>query len=114
MNIDWKDALANLKDSGAIPEASEPTAEESTAASEPTAPTRKEKLNIVVERKGRKGKTATIIEGFLCSDDELDSVAQMLKKKIGTGGSARGGEILLQGEWRERAAEILRKEGYRI
>ena len=85
------------------------------APEEPTAPTvRKTKLSISMERKGRKGKTATIIYGFECDDEELEEIARTLKTKIGTGGSARGGEILIQGEWRDRAAELLRELGFRL
>lgn len=112
MNIDWKDALRGLQESGSIPRVPEEDAADKTAR--PEAPLCKaDKLNIIVERKGRRGKTATIIEGFSCGDAELQHIAQTLKKKIGTGGSARGGEILLQGEFREKAAAELRALGYK-
>ena len=108
MDIDWKDALSRLK--GDMPEA--PDTDDS-AASEAQDDAKKalprQKLHVVVERKGRKGKTATIIEGFLCDDEELQEIARSLKQKIGTGGSARGGEILLQGDWREKATQLLRE-----
>lgn len=106
--MDWKDALSALREG--LPEG-EPQKEE--AGEEDSCITAgKEKLHIVMERKGRKGKTATIIEGFLCDDATLQETAKTLKQKIGTGGSARGGEILLQGDWRERAAELLREMGH--
>lgn len=111
--MDWKNALSVLRT-----EMPEEDNEKSNTSSEEIVSERtdkkKETLHIVIERKGRKGKTATIIEGFLCDDEELESIARNLKQKIGTGGSARGGEILLQGEWRERAAEFLRNEGYKV
>ncbi len=111
MATDWKDALRAL--GGELPqeEASDATATEELAA--PVA-RKKTKLSISMERKGRKGKTATIIYGFECGDEELEEIARTLKTKIGTGGSARGGEILLQGEWRDRAAELLRELGFRL
>ncbi|MDE6218136.1 MAG: translation initiation factor [Muribaculaceae bacterium] len=112
MNIDWKDALKNLQESGDIPAAS---VEENEAAEEVSEkPEKKETLHIFVERKGRHGKTATIIEGFECSQEELQQTAATLKKKIGTGGSARGGEILLQGEFRDKAIDALRSLGYKV
>lgn len=111
MATDWKDALAALNASGAVPRAedeAEPQPESATPARS------KQTLHIAYERKGRKGKPATIVYGFDCADDEVESVAASLKKKIGVGGSARGGEILLQGDWREKAAELLRQMGYNI
>lgn len=109
MNIDWKDALSGLRDS--LPEEEEP---EVDVTNEESKGVQKSAVHIVVERKGRKGKTATIIEGFECEDDELKELAKTLKQKTGTGGSARGGEILLQGECREKAAELLRSMGYKV
>lgn len=106
MDLDWKDALSRLR--GDLPPGEE---EKEEAASSP-APVKKEKINISVERKGRKGKTATIADGFLCDDSELEEIASKAKRHLGTGGSARGGEILIQGECRERLAEFLRSLGY--
>lgn len=109
--MDWKDALAKLNDSGAIPQVDdEPAAE--AAPAKPAV--QKEPLNVLIDRKGRKGKTATIIEGFLCDDSEVEDIAKKLKQKIGTGGSSRDGEILLQGEWKERAATLLRELGFKV
>lgn len=111
MDIDWKDALGKLAASGALPQGEENT--EENADTEAASDFRRaSRLKIVIDKKGRKGKTATIIEGFVCTQEELERTAQMLKKKIGTGGSARGGEILLQGEWTEKAREILKSEGF--
>lgn len=110
METDWKDALSRLRDSGSLPEGEE-TAQPSAIAEKPQA---HPALTIQVEKKGRAGKTATIISGFTCTREELEETARRLKQAIGTGGSARGGEILLQGEWKARAAEFLRKEGYKV
>ncbi|MDE7381736.1 MAG: translation initiation factor [Muribaculaceae bacterium] len=110
MDLNWKSALEQLKNSGNLPEGEAITPPESSAGKPGTS----EKLHVVVERKGRHGKTATIIEGFTCDDSTLQDIARKLKQTIGTGGSARGGEILLQGEWREKVIEILRKEGHKI
>ena len=76
-------------------------------------PVQKEPLHVVIDRKGRKGKTATIIEGFTLPDEEVETIASELKRKIGTGGSSRGGEILLQGEWRQKVTELLRAKGFK-
>ena len=71
-----------------------------------------ERLEVVIDRKGRKGKTATIIAGFKADDAALRTLAGSLKQQLGTGGSARGGEILLQGDYRERVVELLRSMGF--
>lgn len=109
MAIDWKDMLGSLRDS--LPEGEEMPNEMDDNQSGATA---REVLHITVERKGRHGKTATIIDGFSCDDTQLQETARELKQKIGTGGSARGGEILLQGEWREKASQILRDMGHTV
>ena len=111
MALDWKDALGALR--ADLPEAEE-NIDNNDESAETSSADAREKLHIVVERKGRRGKTATIIEGFTCDDDTLQETARVLKQRIGTGGSARGGEILLQGEWKEKAAEILRSMGHSV
>lgn len=109
--MDWKDKLATLKDSPDIPKAQDDPVSEAQGSD---CMNLSDKLDVVVERKGRKGKTATIIGGFTCSDRQLQDIARILKQKIGTGGSARYNEILIQGEWRERTVEILKNLGYKI
>ena len=111
MNIDWKDALAGLKDSGTLPEGDAP---EASAPASDKAPASKSRLNIFYEKKGRAGKPATIITGFSADDpEEAASVASQLKKRLGCGGSARGGEILLQGDRREQVRPLLASLGYK-
>lgn len=82
------------------------------ASTEPAEVPVRQNLRVVIDRKGRKGKTATIIEGFTLPDEEVEEIASELKRKIGTGGSARGGEILLQGDWKEKTIELLKAKGY--
>lgn len=72
-------------------------------------------LTVSMERKGRGGKTATIISGFtLAGDDKIAGIASRLKSRLGTGGSARGGEILIQGDRRDDVAAWLRAQGYKV
>lgn len=115
MMDDWKDMLARLRSD--VPQVEEP-AEDADARENPDSnvkeSAKKELIHIVVEKKGRKGKTATIAEGFKCSDYELQEIASKAKRHLGTGGSARGGEILIQGECRERFAAFLRNEGFGV
>lgn len=71
----------------------------------------KQRLDIVLDRKGRKGKTATIVTGFVADDAAVEQVASQLKRHCGVGGSSRGGEILLQGDRREQARAWLVAHG---
>lgn len=113
MANDWKDALAGLMASGNIPEDKTPDSREPKEDEKPGAYPKQE-LNVVFERKGRGGKLATIIEGFTLSDDKVAEIATKLRRSLGTGGSSRGGEILLQGDCRPKAAALLRAMGFRV
>ena len=111
--MDWKDALASL--SGlpeGEPEAS-PTPQPDGSTTSQTH-NQKSPLHVLIEKKGRGGKTATIIEGFEISDEEIDDIAQTLKKKLGTGGSARGGEILIQGDRKADVLRLLKGMGFKV
>lgn len=105
---DWKDALKNLQASGSIPvdDTPEPVRKQHEE-------TPKGKLHIAVEKKGRGGKTATIVYGFTGTDAQLQALASQLRKRLGTGGSSRCGEILLQGDRREETARALRELGFK-
>ena len=110
--MDWKDMLSQLK--ADLPEGEKPV--ENSKEQEQPAPyesKKKETIHVLIEKKGRKGKTATIAEGFECPDDELQELASALKRKLGVGGSARGGEILIQGECKERLIALLHEHGYK-
>ncbi len=110
MALDWKDALSALKDSGNIPV--DDTPDPSPAPADKKTP-QSSPLRVVIDRKGRKGKTATIIEGFTGSDEQLEELAKTLKQKLGTGGSARGGEILIQGDRKDDVVALLKSLGYK-
>lgn len=71
-------------------------------------------VEVVLDAKGRKGKKATVIAGLLCDDRLLQELASRLKTRCSVGGSARCGEILLQGDQRVKAAELLRAEGLKV
>lgn len=73
-----------------------------------------QKLIAKIEKKGRGGKTVTVIEGFIGSDDDLKNLGKSLKNKCGTGGSIKDGEILMQGDVRNKVVEILVKDGYKV
>ena len=77
-----------------------------------TLPKNQQKLRLNMERAGRGGKTVTLVKGFVGSEDDITSLCKLLKQKCGVGGSVKDGEIIIQGDHRQRLVEILKKEGY--
>lgn len=106
--------LAKSAEMGIAPEADSTADTEQTAEETPFDPKKHPRLHVVVERKGRGGKTATIIEGFECQPEQLKEIAAKLKSALGTGGSARGGEILIQGDCRDRVCTLLTALGFKL
>lgn len=76
-------------------------------------PKNQQKLRVKIDRKNRGGKAVTLVTGFVGPEDDLKALGKVLKGKLGVGGSAKDGEIIVQGEFKERVVEILQKEGYR-
>lgn len=79
-----------------------------------TLPPDQQKLYISLDKKNRKGKRVTLIEGFVGSEEELNDLARTLKRKCGVGGSAGDGMILIQGDFREKIAGLLENEGFKV
>ena len=78
-----------------------------------TLPPAKQNLRVWLDRNHRGGKTVTLVKGFVGSEDDLKELAKELKNRCGVGGSAKDGEIIIQGAHRERVLEILLSKGYR-
>ena len=70
-------------------------------------------LRVWLDRKQRGGKVVTLVKGFVGREADLAELARLLKTKCGVGGAAKDGEILIQGDHRDRVVEILTKSGYR-
>lgn len=77
-----------------------------------TLPKNQQKLRLSMERAGRGGKTVTVVRGFVGTEEDMNALCKLLKQKCGVGGTVKDGELIIQGDHRERLAEILKKEGY--
>lgn len=107
---DWKQRLNIVYSTN--PDMQYETADEEEIVE--TLPPEKQKLRVMLDKKNRKGKEVTLITDFVGTDDDLKELARMLKTKCGVGGSARGGEILIQGDFRQRVKDLLTAEGYKV
>lgn len=106
-NNDWKDHLNVVYSTN--PDFRYETADEEETA---TLPPAQQKLRVQLDRKNRGGKVVTLITGFVGTDDDLKELGRMLKSKCGVGGTAKDGEIIVQGDFKQKVLELLKKEGY--
>ncbi len=107
MENDWKDRLGVVFSTN--PDFKYTTAETEEAE---TLPPSRQRLIVGIDRRNRGGKQVTLITGFVGKADDLKELGRTLKTKLGVGGSAKDGEITIQGDFRDKVVSILQGLGY--
>ncbi|WP_303014926.1 translation initiation factor [uncultured Bacteroides sp.] len=106
-NNDWKDRLNIVYSTN--PDFSYETDDDGEQA---TLDKNKQNLRVSIDKKNRGGKVVTLITGFVGTENDLKELGKLLKNKCGAGGSAKDGEIIVQGDFKAKIIELLIKEGY--
>ena len=105
-NNDWKDRL------GMVYSTNPDFNFDSEIEEQETLPKNQQKLRVNIEKNGRGGKTVTLVKGFVGTEADMKDLGKLLKTKCGVGGSTKDGEILIQGDFKEKIIAILKSEGY--
>ncbi len=105
-----------MNDFGGIMYSTDPTFEYENPQPENDKPLNnaQQDLRVTLDRKNRGGKAVTLITGYIGHDEQLQELAKFLKSKCGVGGAAKDGEILIQGDFRDKVILLLQKEGYKV
>lgn len=86
--------------------------EQAESVEEQTLPPGRQRLIVRIDRRQRAGKQVTLVEGFVGTSDDLAALAKTLKTKCGVGGTAKDGEITVQGDLRDKVTALLQSMGY--
>jgi translation initiation factor 1 len=108
MANDWKERLGMVYSTNPGFKYEQDNNEEATVA------TSKQDLRVLRDSKKRKGKTVTLVTGFVGKSDDLNELAKYLKTKCGVGGTSKDGEILIQGDFRDKIFDLLIEKGYKV
>lgn len=108
MGKDWKDRL------GMVYSTNEDYEYDNNDEEQETLAPNEQKLYVSLDKKNRKGKAVTLIEGFVGTQEDLNALGKILKSKCGVGGSSKDGEILIQGDFRDKIVPLLEGEGYKV
>lgn len=71
-------------------------------------------LYVSIDRKQRGGKEVTLVEGFVGYEEDLKDLGKYLKSKCGVGGTAKDGDIIIQGKFKDKVAQLLEEKGYKV
>lgn len=106
---DWKERLGTVYSTNP-----EFTYNQGEDEDQETLPKNEQILYISLDKKNRKGKAVSLVEGFIGKEVDLKDLGKLLKSKCGVGGSVKEGEILIQGDFREKIVKLLESEGYKV
>ena len=109
MGNDWKDRLGIIYSTD-----SDFNYDYDSPESADTLQPEDQDLRVMLDRKGRKGKTVTLVTGFIGAKEDLEDLGKKLKSKCGTGGTVKNGEVIIQGDFADRVIFILKEDKYRV
>jgi translation initiation factor 1 len=106
----------SLSDLGGIMYSTDPSFnyENEQESAEESIANNQQDLRVMLDRKNRGGKAVTLITGYRGDAAGLETLSKMLKTRCGVGGTAKDGEIIIQGDFREKIVLILQKEGFKV